>query len=202
MIDVNAYRRSFELIARDFRRLTEFVEPDVSNADTHSFRIYELTLRICTEFESLCKELLVEKHYVTPPKKMKISDYKTLESDLKLEEAKISLVLWNPANEFIKPFEGWSTKEPPLSWYQKYNTVKHNRNSQFSLATLDNLRYSFCGLFCSLVKANVPFQGGIHQHWVDDEVEYEYKSMPFIIRRTDDEAVASLEKGKGRLSIG
>lgn len=201
MIDVNAYRRSFELIASDFRRLTEFVEPDVSNADTHSFRIYELTLRICTEFESLCKDLLVEKHCDKLPGEMNINDYKTLESDLKLEQAKICLVLWNPANDFIKPFEGWSTNRPPLSWYQKYNTVKHNRNSQFSLATLDNLRHSFCGLFCSLVKANVPFQGGIHKHWVDDEVEYQYKSMPFTIRRTDDEAVASLEKGKGQVSL-
>ena len=202
-MDTNAYTRSFDVLLSDFERLTEFVEPNASNSDTYSFRIYELILRACTEFESICKELLVEGSYDKLPKHMDINDYKTLESSLFLESIKVSLVVWSPENDFIQPFDGWSTNKPPLDWYEQYNVIKHNRNREFARANLGNLRYSICGLFCCLVKAGVTFHGGEDSHWVgNDTVETQYKAVPFTIRRTDSEALSSLERGQGRLTLG
>ncbi len=201
-MDTNAYRRSFDILLSDFGRLTEFVEPSASNSNTYSFRIYELILRACTEFESICKELLVEGNYQKQPQYLDITDYKTLESSLLLESIKVSLVGWSPENDFIQPFDGWSKNQPPLGWYQQYNVIKHNRNSAFDRATLDNLRYSICGLFCCLVKAGVIFKGGADRHWVgDDTVETRYKAVPFTIRRTDSEALSSLERGQGSMTL-
>jgi len=203
MIDTNAYKRSFDVLLSDFQKLTEFVEPSIANAGTYSFRIYELILRTCTEFESICKELLIEGNYGKQPEHMNINDYKTLESSLILESIKVSLTGWNPENDFIQPFNGWSREQPPLRWYNQYNVVKHNRNSHFTNASLDILRYSICGLFCCLVKAGVTFKGGSSKRWIDnDTVETEYKAVPFTIRRVDPEALASLKRNRGEVTLG
>ena len=53
------YLAAFELLQADFRRLGEYVELNDANLSTFSHRLYELLVRTCTEFESLCKELLV-----------------------------------------------------------------------------------------------------------------------------------------------
>ena len=201
-MDTNTYKRSFDLLLSDYRRLTEFVEPSASNSNTYSFRIYQLILRSCTEFESICKELLVERGYQKQGQEMNITDYKTLESSLFLESIKVSLDVWSPKNDFIQPFDGWSKNKPPLHWYDQYNVIKHNRNSEFARATLDNLRYSICGLFCCLVKAGVIFSGGEHMRWVgNDIVETQYKAVPFTTRRSDPELLASLPKGQSRITL-
>ena len=202
MLDTYAYKRSFNILLADFQKLSEYVEPSSSNGNTYSFRIYELILRVCTEFESLCKELLVAEGYSKSPDKMKINDYKTLEDTLKLEGIKVSLTSWDPSNEFIQPFRKWTQARPPLNWYNSYNVVKHNRNREFEEANLNNLRESLCGLFCCLDKAGVPVEGGSTMHWVgDDTVETIYRGVPFALRRTDDEALGSIKRGRGQLTI-
>ena len=198
MFDAQAYKRSFDILLNDFHKLSEFVEPSDFNCKTYSFRIYELILRICTEFESLCKELLIAEGSAKSPKDMNVNDYKKLEGSLVLESIKVSLTNWSPTNDFIQPFKNWTRATPPLAWYQNYNLVKHNRNSHFRDANLENLRYSLCSLFCCLVKTDVHVEEGGSMRWIDENtVETTYKAVPFVVRRTDDEALKSLKKGTG-----
>jgi hypothetical protein len=146
---------SFEILCSDFRRLTEYVEPTDANLKTYSHRLYELLLRACTDFESVCKEELVVTGYTKSPAKMDINDYKTLERRLHLERFSVGVLSWRPAPVYLHPFASWSTAASPLGWYKAYNTVKHNRHSQFEEANLDQVRHSLAGLFAMLAGLDV-----------------------------------------------
>lgn len=178
-MDSRSYLSSFAILSDDFRRLTEFVEPSDDNIHVYSYRIYELLLRACTDFESVCKEKLIEDGYLKDPEDMNIYDYKKLETTLKLESVEIGLLFWRPNIVYIKPFENWSTNKPPLSWYSAYNTVKHNRKNKFSFASLNNLRLSLSGLFSILV--TLGFMGNVVEggHTDDKFSEFFYHDKSF-----------------------
>src|SRR5687768_848045 len=120
------YSASFEILAADFRRLLEYVEPTDANLSTYSHRLFELLVRICTDFESACKERLVHDGYAKKPSDLNVFDYRTLESSLLLERDEVGVSLWRPDSIYLRPFEGWSSNDPPLRWYSAYNKVKHN----------------------------------------------------------------------------
>lgn len=130
--------------------MSEFVEPTDANINSFSHRIYELFLRTCTEFESVCKELLVDLGSTKNPSDMNIHDYKALETSFPLETVEIGVLTWRPDIKYLKPFQNWSTENPPLQWYSEYNKVKHNRNTEFSRANLSNLVQATGGLFAIL----------------------------------------------------
>jgi hypothetical protein len=125
----------------------EYVEPVDANLCTYSHRLYELLLRTSTEWESVCKDALVSIGYTVAPRDMNVNDYTQLESILLLETVEIGLDFWRPARVLVQPYQGWTTAQPPLSWYKSYNSVKHNRNSEFPRATLDNVRQAMAALF-------------------------------------------------------
>lgn len=146
------YLGPFRLLVDDLKEVCAFVEPTDANLSTFSHRIYELLLRACTEFESASKQALVAVGYSKPVCDMKIYDYRTLEQHLKLEQFEVGLLLWQPVPSYVRPFASWSTAQPPLSWYDAYNKVKHNRNTEFSVANLGNLRLAISGLFALLAQ--------------------------------------------------
>src|SRR5215207_4438674 len=115
-LDSGSYLGAFQILTSDFRRLAEYVEPADSNLGTYSHRLYELLLRTCTEFESACKEELVSQGTKKGPSHMNINDYRTLEPHLKIEAREIGILIWQPKPSYIKPFAGWSSNNPPLSY--------------------------------------------------------------------------------------
>src|SRR5437867_13174101 len=88
------YLAAFNLLQEDFRRLGEYVELNDANLSTFSIRLYELLLRACTEFESLCKELLVERRYRKKPRNMNIDDYKTLQGSWDFASKSVGVLRW------------------------------------------------------------------------------------------------------------
>ncbi|MGI8786015.1 MAG: hypothetical protein ACR2L2_20470 [Acidobacteriota bacterium] len=154
-LEPGPYLSAFRILSDDFRRLREYVEPADQNLGTYSHRLYELLLRACAEFESACKELLVSGGATKKPGEMSITDYKTLESSLHLEALEVGILFWQPKPSYVKPFDGWSTAKPPLSWYTDYNEVKHNRNTEFARANLNNVRHAIAGQFALLAIVGV-----------------------------------------------
>jgi hypothetical protein len=146
-INGGPYLSAYQIIVEDFRRATQFVEPADANLGTYGHRFYEILLRACTEFESVCKDALVVNGSTKSPRDMNVNDYKTLEGTLKLESLEIGVSTWQPAPAYVRPFQGWSRNQPPLGWYRAYNEVKHNRNTEFSKASLENVRLAIAGLF-------------------------------------------------------
>ena len=141
------------LIIRDLEQLWDYIEPCDSHQDVYSYRIYELLLRTCTEFEANCKGILLANNYIRNPfiRNLNITDYKKLNRAMKLNEYEITYNKWTGEFKTIKPFLEWgNTDDTPLSWYQAYNQVKHNRYSNFPKANLKNLLKAIDGLICIL----------------------------------------------------
>lgn len=149
--------RGYHAIESDLIRLFEFIEPHDKNLDAFSNRAYEILLRAATEFESNCKSILSAHNYVkrdtngnpVGPERWNMQDYKRIEAATRLSEYELRLTLWSGSPRNLKPLSPWSTGRK-LSWYQDYNTVKHNRVDQFQLANLKNVVDSVAALFAIL----------------------------------------------------
>ena len=153
------------LMLHDLYELFYFIEPNDINLQTYSHRVYELYLRAATEFESNCKRILEDNGYCKPGN-WTITDYAKLSSVARLSEYRVMFLRWTTAREF-KPFAGWSAPGTPLSWYQDYNGVKHNRYEQFTKANLGNLMNAIAGVLCVLhaqwgEKMTIGFIQGLH----------------------------------------
>ena len=92
----------------------------------------------CGFIESIFKETAS-----TVRKKYGLKDYsKDLESQLDIEGA-ITIFL-NPPILFLSPFNSWTNKQP--LWWEAYNKFKHNRLSNYDVATYDNAIMALAGL--------------------------------------------------------
>lgn len=141
---------AYHIIENDFKKLFDYIELNDNNKNTFSHRIYELILRICTEFELNCKGILEENGY-NRSGNLNITDYFKINASSKLNEYEVRLNVWTPAPLTIKPFQDWNSSIfTSLLWFQNYNSVKHNRNTNFNLASLENLVNSIAGLFVIL----------------------------------------------------
>ena len=173
------YHSAFRLLARDLQRVLEYVEPTDVNGPTYSHRIYELQLRVCTETESLWRDMVLASSW--NKKKAAIlngSDYRRLEADWNSSRFTVSLLFWKPKPRLVVPFVAWKRKGAPLPWYRDYNTVKHNRNSEFPRANLASLTDAFAGLFLMLARvdgdgfeAGYTMHGPNHWHVRNDEFD-------------------------------
>lgn len=150
----NQYEYAFRLLVADFLRVCEYIEPVDEHLTAYSHRLYEILLRSCTEFESICKEVLTSEDN---PKtgNLNIADYVLVEPKLQLTRQVVTVNIWRPAPISLTPFSTWTKKEPSLKWYQGYNAVKHNRNLGFSHASLRNVRDSLASLFVILARLNI-----------------------------------------------
>jgi hypothetical protein len=145
-----AYVSSFSLLVQDLLRLTQYVQPADANLDVYSHRIYELLLRACTEWESLCKEVLQIWDPWTIGVRTNVTHYQSLIQRLGLEASEVGLRFWSPAAKYVHPFMGCTIQKPTPVWYAAYNQVKHNRNAEFPQATVANLCLAMAGLYATM----------------------------------------------------
>jgi hypothetical protein len=147
--------RAYNLLESDLRKIFEYVEPCSHNLNTYSHRIYELFLRASTEFESNAKGILKANGYSKDDRSMSIKDYHRLDKSTKLSEYHIEIEFWRPNKMVIAPFLEWKESHS-LQWYGDYNLVKHNRDANFHLATLDNTLKSVAAVL-SILYAQLDF---------------------------------------------
>ena len=141
-----SFKISYDLLIYDFKTLIQYVHPIEDNYLTYSHRIFELLLRVCTEFENVSKEQLIIDGYNKPLDKMNIKDFEKLNNKFNLSEEYILLKFLDNKNKFIQPFSDWNIQDRKLKWYSSYNNVKHNRTKNFNDANFKNLIYSIGGL--------------------------------------------------------
>jgi hypothetical protein len=128
-----------------------YVEPHDNNKSAFSHRFYELLLRGCTEFESVCKTILLQKTNCLP-KRATIQNYHELVTHFPLQNAGVSIQVWNPEPIEIWPFDEWTIAKAPF-WYKAYNSVKHSRRENFGDANLINASFSICAAITLLTVA-------------------------------------------------
>lgn len=127
---------AFQQITHDLIKVFDYIEPTSSNMNVYSHRIFEILLRACTEFEANSKAILRSNGFIR--ERYSMTEYHKLEKPCKLSEYKVVVDALGE-NRILIPFQEWSgTEYRPLSWYQAYNSVKHNRNTHFSEANLEN----------------------------------------------------------------
>ena len=141
---------AYHILENDFKKLFDYIELHENNKTTFSHRTYELILRTCTEFESNCKGILEDNGYKSTGN-LNITDYFKINKASKLNEYIVRLNVWSPDPLIIIPFKEWSgTEFTSLTWYKNYNKVKHNRNANFVMASLENLISCMAGLYVVL----------------------------------------------------
>jgi hypothetical protein len=139
------YIQAFLIIQKDLQTLFEYIQPSDQNLEAYSFRTYELLLRICTEIEANFKAILRANTYGKPSEKWNIIDYAKIDQSHYLSDYAVKMPYWAAGNPVRQPFAEWK-KGHSLTWYQAYNTSKHDRAQEFKAATFAAVIGAFCGL--------------------------------------------------------
>ncbi len=140
--------RSYKILEKDLKNVFEYIEPSDDNLCVYSHRIYELLLRAATEFETNCKRILDANGY-SRTANLKIQDYYKINQATRLNEYEVYIDIWRPNRKLIQPFHNWGTNHW-LIWYQGYNRAKHDRNINFTFASLENLVQAMAAVYCIL----------------------------------------------------
>jgi len=127
--------RSLIILLQKLSDIFDYVEPTGDGLKAFGHKSRELLILACTEVENHWVHYLkaagvVKDRYST-------NDYVTLKSALHLSEYKVIRDRLNLAAYF--PFSTWNATQPTrsLDWYDAYNKVKHDRNENFSMATVE-----------------------------------------------------------------
>ncbi len=146
------HQRAYELLGNDLMRIFSFIEPSEANKDCFGHEIYQLLLRVCTEFESVCKLAKSRLGHSGKPRSWDIVNYAELNNVNvgrgTLSEYKFSFIEFESdvVIQPLQPFENSDDQLKSPSFYKAYNKVKHDRKSNFSEANLWNLLNSYAAL--------------------------------------------------------
>lgn len=141
--DVRAYRN----IQLSLDVIFNYIEPSKSNSHVYGSKIRELLILSCAEVECLLVEMLLCNGYKKEGSRYSTIDYVKCNDVLGLKDFEVELVDY-PSLKTFKPFCGWDESKPTqsLSWYDAYNSVKHNRSENINHANLDNLLDSMAAI--------------------------------------------------------
>jgi hypothetical protein len=150
--------RGYHLLEKELYQIFEYIEPADANKSCYSHQIYALLLRASTEFEANASAILKANDYKLTGKRryVDIKDYFKVNAATKLSEYSVTIPIWNGENKTFRPLEDWakpsdSLLDPhTLSWYDHYNTVKHDRLAEFKCASMENAIRAVGSVFCIL----------------------------------------------------
>ncbi len=137
--------RAYYILEKDLIRLFDFIEPTDTNLSTYSHKTYELLLRASTEFELNARKILTANGYAKSSY-WNVNDYYKLNTAMRLSEYRLFINVWGNGKKEIVPFSEWASAST-LSWYQDYNSVKHNRHDEFPKASLKNVLFAVGAVF-------------------------------------------------------
>jgi hypothetical protein len=152
------HQRAYELLGNDLMKIFAFVEPSEANKDCFGHEIYQLLLRVCTEFESVCKLAKIRLGHTDNPEKWNIKNYSKL-NDLTVGRGVLSdyKFFFTELNSKIgiqplKSFINSNIDDAPIKpeFYDAYNSVKHDRKKNFQRANLWSLLHAYAGLTAAM----------------------------------------------------
>ena len=125
-------KRDLGILIQKLQEILLFIEPSEAGLKAYSHKIRELLFLACSDLENTLKKYKFGKNE-------RMENYIEILKYVDLTKYKISLVGY--ANPYkCSPFENWNADKPAksLSWYEAYNKLKHDREKNFPLATLEN----------------------------------------------------------------
>lgn len=164
---VQSGRGQLAVLREQLERIFRTVHPAPANSSTYGHDLRNLLILAATEVEAQWKGVLRESRLA--PTKPTTNDYVKLLPALKLDEYGVRLPFY-PWLEAITPFKGWLSAAPTktLPWYDAYNNVKHDRETNFDQATLLHAIQAVCGCAVMLFAQF----GAEHFTYGDDTVRF------------------------------
>lgn len=135
-------------LIQELQQICRVVHPISDNFTAYGHEIRNIIIIASTEVEAHWKNILK----ANGKNGKNTRDYVKLSLPMKLGEYRIALP-WCPWLDPIAPFENWmpcSTPTKLLPWYDAYNNIKHDRETNFAQATLINALKSVTGCFVML----------------------------------------------------
>ena len=115
-----------------------YIEPVECNLSCYGHRLRELIILASTEFENQCRHILRANQIHPQGRDYASKDFIKLNIPAHLTEYEVKFKPYADLH-FFKPFEGWNENQSTksLTWYDKYNHVKHDRGNGFEDASLE-----------------------------------------------------------------
>lgn len=147
-----AAQQQYNLLCRQLETILSNIEPVPGNAQAYGHTSRNLLILASTEFEAQCTGILQANNAAPVSRHFNTNDYVKLAPAMRLDEYSMTLSMF-PDYPTITPFAGWVPAQPTqsLGWYDAYNKTKHDREANFSLATLENAIVSVGACFAMLV---------------------------------------------------
>lgn len=131
--------RSLTLLSGRLESIFAHIEPTQHHVDVYSYELRHLLILACTEVEAAWKAIMLAQGAVPQrPPHFNRGDYVRLARPMRLEEWRVRLAL-HPSYTAVTPFAGWSGPGHPLPWYDDYNAVKHDRETNLTRARFQSV---------------------------------------------------------------
>jgi len=139
-VDMRLAEQSLRILINKLDELFLYIEPESQCLQTYSHKTRELLILACTEVENSWKSYMTKSSTLpVNGRTYTTQDYVKLLDKLYLDEYQFKLILYQHIPPIV-PFKGWDKNAPSVSltWYDAYNKTKHDRTTNFSVATLWN----------------------------------------------------------------
>jgi len=123
------------VLTKQLSEICQTIHPDRATLETYGHAIRNLLILACTEVEAHWRGILVANG--VGMKRFQTNDYVKLMEAMRLDEYAVRYPHY-PWLISRRPFAGWNSEAPTqsLTWYDAYNSVKHDRETSFSRGTL------------------------------------------------------------------
>ena len=127
--------RQLEIVLDDLDMVFKVIAPQKKQGNVYGHAIRNIIILACTEIDSMMHTIL-ERNGVKPSsgKYYQMKDYYQLKVPLRLDEYQMSFYRFPELGSYT-PFAEW--QGDIISWYDGYNKIKHNRETEFSKACLN-----------------------------------------------------------------
>ena len=129
--------------------ISKYIPIDKLNKNTFSFKYMKLIFSICSELDTVFKELMDFKDETKNQPNMNV--YKNFMRE-NFPDFSSEIILCNRLNE-LKPFENWLLNDSSPLWWKDYNDIKHfrtkeiNQQENFKRSTQINTLYALSALY-------------------------------------------------------
>lgn len=124
-------------------RNSRYVDFSKDNLKTHSIELTGLLLSGCSEIDVILKEICLILDNNSKPQNIKDYQEAITQNLSEMIDEKIDI---GTSFYVRQPFSSWNSKKSPV-WWTMHNKVKHERNTFYKEAYLDNVLDSISALF-------------------------------------------------------
>jgi len=138
----------FLALEKDLENLSRYIEFSQSNFECHSLEIARILLASASEVDVITKQLCKNLNPSSPAENIHQYRDEILTVYTKIPDFKVTIPRFGLD---LTPWSNWKHPNGVPTWWTANNKVKHQRNTDFHKANLQNVLNSVSGLFVILL---------------------------------------------------